>query len=321
MNAERAATRVLVTGASSFSARHLIADLLDRGFRVATTARSPAGPPGLLCVPIDLRDRSAVGRLIELSRPDLVFHLAGSRHEAHCWASNVETTRHLLESCAARPIPPRLVFVSSAAVYGRVAPHDLPIREDAPLRPMNDYGASKAAAETLALSMHRRGFLPVVIARPFNLVGPGLGAGSAPADFARQALAARGGCPQPEIRVGLLSPKRDFVDVRDAVRAYRLLAMTEACWGRAYNVASGRAVSVGSLLEMILEAAGVSAKVICDARREGQAEIVDSVGDPTDLENSTGWTASTPLTRSIKDMLAAGEPGPAGRGMRPPHLS
>lgn len=300
--------RVLVTGACSCTGRHLL-PLLAAGVPAALLASdvAGAGPPGTEYRPADLTDRTRARELIAAARPDLVFHLAGaSTADAdRCYAVNLDGTRNLLEACAALPAAPRVVVVSSAAVYGLTRPEESPVREDTPLRPATFYGASKAAAEHLALALHRRGLVRVAVARPFNLVGPGLRAGFAPSDFMAQALAIRTGA-LPEIRVGNLEPRRDFVDARDAVRAYVALAGAEAAWGEAWNVASGRPVAIGDLLERVLRAAGTEARVVPDPARLGRVEVMDQVGDPARLERLTGWRPRIALDESLRDMAAAG---------------
>jgi GDP-4-dehydro-6-deoxy-D-mannose reductase len=178
------------------------------------------------------------------------------------------------------------------------------VHEDTPLRPTTAYGASKAAAELFALALHRRGLVRVAVARPFNLVGPGLRTGFAPSDFMAQALAIRAGGP-PEIRVGDLEPRRDFVDARDAARAYAALAAADGAWGAAWNVASGRPVAIGDLLERALRAAGAEARVVPDPARLGRVEVMDQVGDPARLERLTGWRPAIGLDASLQDMAGA----------------
>ncbi len=316
--------RVLVTGALSFTARHLLPLLAGGDGASAAPREEPrpappaaerlvasdvaaSGPAGLEYYAADLTDRAQARELAHLARPDLVFHLAGvtSADADRCYAVNLHATRHLLEACAALAEPPAVVVISSAAVYGLTRPGESPVGEATPLRPVTAYGASKAAAEVFALSLHRRGALRVAVARPFNLVGPGLGAGFAPADFVRQALAIRAGAP-PEIRVGDLEPRRDFVDVRDATRAYVALARTGAAWGETFNVASGRPVAIRELLARVLAAVGVEARIVPDPARAGRVEVREQVGDPGALARATGWRAALALDESLRDMAREG---------------
>lgn len=320
--------RVLITGANSFTARHLIPLLATPpagsgavpGTAAGTAPGSgpeeleisglgfgPGAPPPIPYREVDFRDREAVRGAVGALAPELVFHLAGvsSADADLCYAVNLDGTRNLLEACAALPAPPRVLVVSSSAVYGQTRPEESPVREETPLRPMTPYGASKAAAEICALSFHRRGLLPVIVARPFNLVGPGLAAGLAPADFMAQALRIRAGAAPPEIRAGNLAPRRDFVDVRDAARACAALAAHAGAPGSVFNVASERAVAIADLLEMILRAAGVSARVVEDAARLRPVDVLEQVGDSTAIRRLTGWRAGRTLEDSLRDMAAA----------------
>jgi len=322
--------RVLVTGAGSFTARHLLPllathadapELLATGMTpvraqalVVPAAVGEMGRWGNLggCMSgaefraANLANCDEAGAVVKWARPDTVFHLAGVSASAsdQCFAVNLEGTRHLLEACARLDPPPVVLVVSSAAVYGLTAPEESPVSESTPLRPLTVYGASKAAAEILALTLHRRGVLRVAVARPFNLIGPGLRPGLAPSDFMAQARAIRAGRSAPEIRVGTLEPRRDFVDVRDAVRAYITIAATRSCWGQPWNIASGRPVAIGDLLTAILRATGVEVRLVRDAARLRAVEVPEQVGDASALARATGWSVRVTLEKSLGDMAA-----------------
>jgi GDP-4-dehydro-6-deoxy-D-mannose reductase len=299
-------TRVLVTGAASFTARHLLPLLSGiPGTTVLATDRTDA-VAGVDCAPLDLTDRSAVNAFVAASKPDLVYHLAGviSPDESLCYAVNLDGTRHLLEACATLSAATRIVVVSSAAVYGLTRPEDSPVHEGIPLRPVTAYGASKAAAELAALSMHRRGELQAKVARTFNLVGPGLGAGFAPTDFMARAMALRDAPRAGEITVGSLDPRRDFIDVRDAVRAYLALGEGESGWGEPYNVATGVPVAIRDLFDAVAAACGVRAVPVEDSARR-RVEVLEQVGDAAALRRRTGWAPEVTLETSLGDMAAA----------------
>lgn len=300
-------TRVLVTGAGSFTARHLIPLLAAPGVRVIASDLTAIDCLEATVEPLDLTDAAAVRRGVREARPDRVYHLAGiaAPDAARCFAVNLDGTRHLLEACISMATPPDLLLISSAAVYGLTRPEETPVHERTPLRPVTAYGASKAAAEMAALSMHRLGRLRVKVARPFNLVGPGLRPGFAPSDFMEQALAIRGGRTPAEIRVGNLEPRRDFVDVRDAARAYRALLESEAGWGEAFNVATGVPVAVRDLLAGVLKAAGTQARVIEDDLKRRAVDVPEQVGDAGALRALTGWSPEVALETSLRDMAEA----------------
>lgn len=301
-------TRVLVTGASSFTGRHLVPQLAEtNGVRLIVTDLVPRDGPNAAVHAMDVTDAAAVRRTVREIRPNFVYHLAGvlSHDPSVCFAVNLDGTRHVLEACATMATPPRVLVISSAAVYGLSRPEENPVRESTPLRPITHYGSSKAAGEMAALAMHRRGEVEVKVARPFNLVGPGLRRGFAPSDFMEQALAIRSSGAPGEIRVGNLEPRRDFVDVRDAVRAYRLLVEAEDGWGEAYNVATGIPVAVRDLLDGVLEAAGARAAVVPDPARRREVDVPEQVGDASALRALTGWEPRVPLADSLRDMAGA----------------
>ncbi|MDP7352224.1 MAG: NAD-dependent epimerase/dehydratase family protein, partial [Acidimicrobiales bacterium] len=224
-----------MTGASGFVGRHLVAHLEDCGDEVVQTDRSDGGP--------DLLDADGFAALVAEVRPDVVYHLAGQADVAASWLSpietmrvNVEGTHNILEAARTFGVP-KVLTVSSADIYGVVSPEELPIVESAPLRPVSPYAASKAAADLVALQAHLGHGQDVVRARAFNHLGPGQSRSFVGAGFAaRIAVGERSG--DDELQTGDLTPRRDFTDVRDVVRAYRLLA-TEGRPGVAYNICSG----------------------------------------------------------------------------------
>lgn len=301
--------RILVTGAASFTARYLL-PVLEEAFgpgSVSGTDHLPDGPPGVPYRRADVTRRSELDDVIREVRPDLVFHLAGiaSPDADACFAVNLEGTRNLLGACRALPAPPRCVLVSSAAVYGAIRNDETPVREDTPLRPISPYGASKAAAELAGLALHRRGDLAVLVIRPFNLVGPGLPPGLAPSDFTERVRRIRDSRGEARLRVGALTPRRDFVDVRDAVRAYVLLARDPQCSGRAFNVGTGSPVAVGDLLRILLEAAGVEATLEPDPALLRRVDVPEQVASLDALHEAVTWTPAISLETSLRDMLEA----------------
>jgi GDP-4-dehydro-6-deoxy-D-mannose reductase len=301
--------RVLVTGAESFTARYLI-PLLEREteYEIWGTDLPSSGRTGASYRPADLTRGAAIDEVVAEADPELVFHLAGvsSGDEDRCFAVNLEGTRNLLRACADRSRPPRVLVVSSAAVYGHTRPEETPVTEETPLRPVSAYGASKAAAEAAALSRHRRGLLEVLVVRPFNLVGPGLPPGLAPSDFAEQVRRIRDGGGGSPIRVGNLTPRRDFVDVRDAVRAYVLLARDRELFGRIFNVGTGRPVAIQSLLDELIRLAGLDVRVETDPRRFRPVDVEEQIADIGSLRREVSWTPTIPLQQSLRDMLEEG---------------
>jgi GDP-4-dehydro-6-deoxy-D-mannose reductase len=303
--------RILVTGATSFTARHLWPLLAEtwpeaRLFGTGIEATAPRAPGGLDYRQADVGDRESLKAIVKHARPTHVFHLAGISHPDAdlCYRVNLEGTRNLIEGVGECETQPLVVMVSSAAVYGLTRPEESPVVEETPLRPAGAYGSSKAAAEIAALAAHRQGRARVIVARPFNLLGPGLPLGLAASDFLVQALAIRAGAAVPELRVGNLEPQRDFVDVRDVVRAYVLLAGRPDLAGRVFNVASGVGVTIRALLEGLLDACGVEATITVDPERLRPVQVTTQAGSPRALLAETGWSPEIPLDRSLSDMAA-----------------
>jgi GDP-4-dehydro-6-deoxy-D-mannose reductase len=300
--------RILVTGANSFSARFLLPALAARDdvAAIAATGLQPQGPAGTEYAVAQIQDARAMRAVVAGARPDVVFHLAGiaSNDADLCFAVNVDGTRHLIDACAAHGAATRVLLVSSAAVYGLTRDDESPVSERTPPRPITPYGVSKAAAELYALGAHRRRAVRAAVVRPFNLVGPGLRAGMAPSDFVAQAAAIRDGRASPELHVGNLEPRRDFLDVRDAVDAYQRLAFRDDVWGDTFNVASGVPVAVGDLLRTILRLAGVEARIVPDLARQRAVEVVEQVGDSAKLRSLLGWTPRYDLERSLSEMVS-----------------
>ena len=239
--------RALVTGAAGFVGRHLVAQLEAAGDEVIETDREQG---------LDILDLDGLAALFGDGRPEVVYHLAGQADVGGSWSRPVETFRVNAEGtmnvllAAADAGVDRVLAVASADVYGQVPADELPIGEDRPLRPDSPYGASKAAADLIALQAHLGRGLGVIRARPFNHLGPGQSD-----RFVASALASRiahneldGG---DRIPVGDLTPRRDFTDVRDVVRAYRLL-VERGEPGEAYNVCSGTDVSVQEIADRLV---------------------------------------------------------------------
>jgi GDP-4-dehydro-6-deoxy-D-mannose reductase len=183
-----------------------------------------------------------------------------------------------------------------------VAPNDLPLRETAPLRPSNAYSASKAAAEVIALQYARSGALSVVATRSFNHTGPGQRTAFAAPAFARQIADISRGRQPAVLQVGNLASRRDFSDVRDVVRAYRLL-VERGRPGDVYNVCSGRSVSMREIVDDLIRIAGVEIEIKIDPARLRPVDTPDIVGDNSLLRRDTGWQPLIPLRTTLEDLL------------------
>jgi len=209
---------------------------------------------------------------------------------------------HVLEAVRRHRPDCVVLVVGSAEEYGRARAEDMPLREDAPMRPLSPYAVSKLAQDFLGLQYHLAYGLRILRVRPFNHIGPRQRLGFVAADFAKQLAEAEAGLIEPSIGVGNLEAERDFSDVRDVVRAYAMLVEHEA-WGEVYNVASGRAVSIRTLLEMLLRECRAEVEIVQDPQRMRASDVPSFVGDYSKLHRDTGWQPEIPLEQTVKDVM------------------
>lgn len=308
--------RALVTGADGFAGQWLVRALVEAGDEVAGASRSaplPLQTLGPMAAGVDwhradVRDFEALVSLLQRVRPQVVYHLAAQASvpaslddPLATFGVNVMGTAALLEACRKNVPDARVISVGSADAYGRVDPAQLPLREDAPLNPNNPYAASKAAAELLALQYARCGWLDVVAVRPFNHTGPGQSPSFAAPAFASQIAAIKAKALPPVLKTGDLCARRDISDVRDTVEAYRLLG---SGMGKApvYNVCSGRAVSMGEIVDELQSIAGVRVTLEPDPARMRSVQTPVLVGDAAALKRDTGWSARISLRQTLSDL-------------------
>lgn len=287
--------RAFVTGAGGFVGQHLLAHLEAEGDQVTRLAEG-----------IDVADEPAVTAAVAEVAPDVVYHLAGWAHVGDSWKNptevvrvNVAGTAAVLEACRVAEVP-RILVVGSADAYGAFSPDDLPLKEDLGLRPVTPYGASKAAAEVVALQAHRSRGAGVVLTRSFNHTGPGQHPSFVVPALARrivEAEAAGGG----EVRVGNLSAQRDLLDVEDVVRAYRRLAAAGEA-GTAYNVCSGLPVAIEEVARVLAELSGTELRLVVDPQLVRSVDVPVVVGSSARLR-ALGWQPQVPLIETLRRVL------------------
>jgi GDP-4-dehydro-6-deoxy-D-mannose reductase len=292
--------RALVTGGLGFVGRHLVVHLRERGDEVEVLDRH--GETG-----IDITDAAAVRAAVTRSTPDAVYHLAGWAdvggswdHPVEAFRSNAEGTLNVLLACAEAEVD-RVLSVGSADVYGVVREAELPLTETSALRPASPYAASKVAADYLGLQAFLGQGLGVIRVRAFNHLGPGQ-----TDRFVAAALAARIAANERDggdtVRVGDLSARRDFTDVRDVVRAYRLLVELGAP-GEVYNVCTGRDLAVQELADLMLAMAKRPMALEVDPSLLRPVEVPVLRGDATKLREATGWEPLIPIEQTVADLL------------------
>lgn len=291
--------RSLITGGRGFVGQWMASHLRELGDDVVCIDRE-----------VEITDAVALLAALTDAAPEAIYHLAALTHVGQSWDEplrvlevNVIGTGALLAAARQCGSDPRVLVTSSAEVYGAVTDPDLlPLREDSPTAPLTPYAASKLAAEAVVAQAHLGHGQHVITVRPFNHIGPGQTPNFAVPALARRIVAAeRSGAGT--IPVGNLSARRDFTDVRDVVRAYRLL-IESGRPGAVYNVCSGRDISIREIADGLLGLAGTSLEFETDPSLVRPVEVPVLRGDPGRLADATGWAPAVPLEQTLADVLA-----------------
>ena len=257
----------------------------------------------------DVTDPVAVETAIERVRPDRLYHLAAQSYPsesmiapAATFVTNVVGTVHVLE--AVRRFAPacKVHLACSSAQYGIVRPDEVPIAEEHPCRPVNPYGTSKLAQELLGRQYFDTYGLQVYMTRSFNHIGPWQDGRTSVQAFALQLAKAQLGLQEPVVRVGNLFPRRDYLDVRDAIRALWVLPDRGEA-GEVYNLCSGRAPSVADMLETLIDLAGIDVRIEQDERLMRPVDEPILLGDHSKLTRATGWEPQLPFRESLASIL------------------
>ncbi len=308
--------KALVTGIAGFVGVHLANYLRARGYQVcgivqdfalsAASARALEGLPLYRC---DITDAALLAAIIKKTHPDEIYHLAAisevpfaREHPEITFDVNIEGTRNLLRAAAAFGRP-RFLFASSAQVY-RMPPNGKPFSEKTPLAPANPYAASKAAAELLVHRAAEQDGLRAVIVRPTNMAGPGQGTKFAIGNFTRQTAEIVLHSRDPVLRTGDLTRQRDFLDIRDGVRAMHL-ALRKGIPGEAYNICSGRARSLAEAVNILRRLSGMKISVRTDPGQLRSNDPARISGSAAKLRRQTGWRTLIPFRQTLADALAA----------------
>ncbi len=295
MNGNVFGMRAYITGGNGFVGEFLQTHLRSHGDEITAPF-------------IDLADTEALRASFIDASPEVIYHLAGQANVAKSWGDSTETfsvnavgTLHVVESAASLPVMPRVVIVSSGEVYGAVATSECPVPESRPTAPVNPYGASKVAAEVVALQTWRGRGLPVIVARPFNHVGPGQSDGFLVSAVAKRiAKAERDGAFV--VSIGNLAGIRDFSNVRDVVSAYRALAV-DGVPGRTYNVGSGVGTATAEIVRQLLALAKIPLELVLDPALARPSDTPVLVADVTLLKADTGWSPSFGVSEALEATL------------------
>lgn len=307
--------RVLITGAAGFAGSHL-ADLLVNEQNIelhGVIHRHDKRIQHLLGrITLhrgDLRNALWVSELIQTVQPEVVLHLAAQsdvpgswRQPWSCYELNIQSQLNLMEALRRWAGDCRTLVASSNEMYGLIQPEDLPMDEETPLRPNNPYGVTKATQDLMALQYWNSHKLPTIRARSFNHVGPRQADDFAASAFARQIAEIEHGLREPVVRVGNLDAERDFTDVRDIVRAYWLLVKHGQA-GEAYNVGSGRHLSIRWILNTLLSYSTKPIREELDPTRLRPSDVPVSLCDNRRIVAATQWQPQIDLSQTLLDLL------------------
>ncbi len=307
--------RVLITGVAGFVGRHLVDHLLACGEdEIWGLTRSSTRSDGLdgrvRVVEADLCDRHAVNRVLDTARPAAIYHLASQASVAKSLndplptiVNNVIGVVNLLEAAAEIVPKSRILIVGSNEEYGLTRPEELPLKETRELRPISPYAVSKVTQDMLGHQYFATKNLDVVRVRPFTHTGPRQGSLFVTPSFARQLAEMEAGLREPVMRVGFLDGQRDFTDVRDVARGYRLL-IERGTAGEVYNLGSGVPRSIREILDALISMSSAKPEVAVDQELIRPLEVPVQYADCAKLHAATGWSPETPFEQTLADILA-----------------
>lgn len=309
--------RILITGAGGFVGRHLIAELTAAGYvpdqlHTVTLSGTPVSSRARVSHVCDLRDERAVNRLVAKVKPTGLVHLAAvalpsqaKQNPAQAWAVNFDSVRFLGQAILDHASSCKFVFAGSSESYGGTFNlTDGPVDESLALRPMTLYGSTKAAADVMLGQMRLDG-LNVMRFRAFNHTGPGQSPDYVVAAFAQQIAKIEAGQQARVIKVGNLDAERDFLDVRDVVRAYRLAleVLSDPASDAVFNLSSSQPRSIASILDELIELAGVKVTVEPEPTKFRRNDVPRTWGDATKAAQELGWMPRVAFGETLRDTL------------------
>jgi GDP-4-dehydro-6-deoxy-D-mannose reductase len=290
-------SKLLVTGMNGFVGQH-IQRQLPGDWQLMDAQR------------LDLLASESLDFSLAQDCPDAVIHLAGQtfvpesfRDPQHTLEVNLLGTLNLLQALKRKGFSGSFLYVSSGDVYGQVSEDNLPIGEQLTPRPRNPYAVSKVAAESLCLQWSYAEPWRIMVARPFNHIGPGQRADFVVPGIARQLVRIRKGLQAPSLDVGDIDVTRDFLDVRDVISAYFHLLRSGRS-GEIYNVCSGREQSVRDLINQLVGLEGVQVELTQDHTRLRPSEQRRVVGCSQKIQKETGWKPEISITQTLQSVLS-----------------
>ena len=305
--------KALIIGASGFVGPYLVEEIRRSLFCEIITATSREtdrlGIGEDKTVHLNILDRKQISDILLSEKPDYIFHLAAQSSVALSWKNpkstvdtNIIGAINLISAIKQSGYSPRVLIAGSGEEYGRVRETDIPIRENAVLAPGNVYAVTKVCQNMMASIYARAYGLQLVMTRSFNHIGPGQSPQFVVADFCSQAVKIEKGMQEPVFRVGNLSAKRDFTDVRDVVKAYCMLIQYGKS-GETYNVGSGHAVAVQEILDIILSQTKAEVKVETDPSKLRPVDVPVIEADISKIYKDTGWKPEISPAQTITDTM------------------
>jgi len=306
--------RILITGITGFVGTHLVKELDSSGAAIFGTAY-PEMPEGWDASAVegvfvqDVRDGKGLSSLVARILPEWVFHLAAVSNVKYSWQRRQETletnlagTLNLFEALREHSPHARVLFVSSSDVYGILSPVKKALREKDAVHPVNPYAFTKIGGEILSQFYAGIEGLDIVIARPFSHTGPGQSPEFVCSDWAYQIARIEKKQNSPVIKVGNIDAKRDFIDVRDVVRAYILL-MQKGKKGEVYNICSGDAISLREVLNILLSFSSERIEVEVDPDKVRKIDLPLLVGDNRKVKRATSWAPKISIRQTLEDLI------------------
>lgn len=309
--------KVLVTGITGFAGSFLAEELLQKNeFEVYGTYLNESSLENVAAIKdklnlnkLDLLDYDSVVEKIAEISPDYIFHLAGIasakdsfENPSKVFVNNVNSQINLLEAVRINKLTDsKILIISSGEVYGLVDEENLPINEDAPLRPTNTYAVSKLSQDFLGLQYFLTYGLKIIRVRPFNHIGPRQAPNFVVSSFAKK-IAEVEKSNSNTIKVGNLESKRDFTDVRDMVKAY-IMAIEKGEEGEVYNIGSGKSYSISEILEKLIKLSGKEIKLESDENLFRPLDNPETVADTAKFIKLTGWKTEINIDTTLQNTL------------------
>lgn len=311
--------KVLITGVTGFAGSHLAEILVqDKQWEIIgihatdrNLANLDAIRDAIRLEKVNLLDAEHTYRVVKETKPDIIFHLAAAAtvkdsftNAAEFITNNSASQINIFEAVKKSDLlDTKIIVISSANIYGIVAPTNIPIDETVPFNPDNPYSVSKITQDYLGLCYYLSYKLPIVRLRPFNHVGPRMSADLSVSRFAKQIAEIEKGGKEPVMHVGNLEAKRDFTDVRDMARAY-ILASEKCVDGEAYNIGTGVSYKIGEVLDKLLSFAKVKITVKSDESLFRPSDIPELRADASKFQKATGWEPTIPIDQTLEELLA-----------------